>query len=164
MYTQLQTNPTINNIWCIPYENLRLNTNTNARCIEVFPNIPNDAIVIYSSSDEGITVLGYYALDNLNMTRSENYESFKSATIDMQGQDPTREIRRRHCTRIREWIFDNSLKNEEYLRHICLSIVLDLKSIVWFNNRRGEISFYPVADGFVNMGAISYFVNEFMNE
>lgn len=160
MYTQLQTNPTINDdLWCVPYEYMYPNDAI------VFPNgIPNDAFVIYSSSDEGITVLGYYALDNLNMTQSENYESFKSATIDMQGQDPTREIRRRHCTRIREWIFDNSLKNEEYLRHICLSIVLNLKSIVWFNNRRGEISFYPVADGFVNMGAISYFVNEFMNE
>lgn len=172
MYRELQTNPITNNndIWCVPYKNLRLNENTNAKCIDIFPNgIPDDAAVVYSSSEEGIIVLGYYILDGTNMTLSTNYESLKNATIALQKTDPTEQIKQQNCVHIREWIFDNSLRNKEYLRKICNIIVstdwYTSSFIVWFNNSRGEISFYHINnDDFISASAVFYFINEFMNE
>ena len=77
MYQNLQVNPIINDIMCVPYEELRdLNTNTNNRCLETFPQgIPNNAtITVYSPSNNGIIVLGYYVLDALNMSHSAHFD------------------------------------------------------------------------------------------
>ena len=44
MYQNLQVNPIINGIMCVSYEELSLNTNTNNRCLETFPQgIPDNA-------------------------------------------------------------------------------------------------------------------------
>ena len=75
MYQNLQVNPIINGIMCVSYEELSLNTNTNNRCLETFPQgIPDNATIIYSPSDNGIIVLGYYVLDALNMSHSAYFD------------------------------------------------------------------------------------------
>ena len=91
MYQNLQVNPVINDIMCVSYEELSLNTNTNNRCLETFPQgIPNNATIIYSPSDNGIIVLGYYVLDSLNMSHSAYFDFLRDTTFDLkiltQGQ------------------------------------------------------------------------------
>ena len=55
MYRNLQANPIIQEIWCIPYENICLNGILDARCIATFPDgIPQDAYIVYSPSEEGL--------------------------------------------------------------------------------------------------------------
>ena len=169
MYIELHPNPIINGIMCVPFENLRLNDSTHEKCVEVFKNtIPDNATIIYSPSEEGIVVLGYYVLDDANMITSKYYESLRSATIRFQNIDETNRIKKTECVHIKSWVFDNALRNKAYLNTI-LSCIIDYfpyqrKHIIWYDNKQGELCFYPIYRGVVgaNVSALAYFTNDFM--
>ena len=51
MYKKIQIEPTIKDIWSIPFDNLKLNEQTKNRCEELFgDDMDDNAIVIYSTS------------------------------------------------------------------------------------------------------------------
>ena len=51
MYKKIQIEPTIKDIWSIPFDNLKLNDQTKNRCEELFgDDMDDNAIVIYSTS------------------------------------------------------------------------------------------------------------------
>lgn len=170
MYVELHPNPIINEIMCVPFENLRLNDNTYERCVQTLGNIPDDAIIVYSPSEEGILVLGYYVLDDANMVTSKYYESLRNATKHFQGIDETNRIKKTECVHIKTWVFDNALKNKAHLNTILNCIVhffpYNRKHILWYDNKQGEICFYPIYRGVVGgaISALSYFTNDFMNQ
>ena len=171
MYQKLQTNPVIKDLWCIPYETLRENLNTKERCLNVFPQgLPDNSNIVYSSSEEGIIVLGYYVIDDANMTSSKYYESVKSITLQFQGADKTSRINQTDCVHIKTWVFDNSLRNEACLDKIFNSIVLHFpykgKYILWYDNKQGELCFYSIDRGVAGGTncALTYFTNDFMRQ
>ena len=82
MYKKIQIEPTIKDIWTIPFDILKLNEQTKNKCEELFgDDMDDNAIVIYSTSNDGIIVLGYYILDDLNITQSSMYEQLKINTF-----------------------------------------------------------------------------------
>ena len=171
MYRELNPNANINEIMCIPFENLRLNDKTYEKCVEVFKNdIPDDATVIYSPSEKGIVVLGYYVLDSANMVASKYYESLRSATKSFYGVDETNRIKKTECVHIKTWVFDNTLRNKTHLKVILSCIINSFphkrKHILWYDNNQREICFYPIYRGVVgaNISALTYFTNYFMNQ
>lgn len=171
MYRELNPNANINEIMCIPFENLRLNDKTYEKCVEVFKNdILDDATIIYSPSEEGIVVLGYYVLDSANMVTSKYYESLRSAMKCFCDKDETNRIRNTECVHIKTWVFDNALRNKAYLNIIISCIIhscpYERKHILWYDNSQGEICFYPISRGVVgaNISALTYFTNDFMNQ
>ena len=171
MFQRLQENPPINGIMCVPYSNLILNDNTRQRCTDVFGNnIPNESVIVYSPSDDGIVVLGYYVLSNEHMADSECYEYLRARTITLQGEDPTEEIRKFDCICISEWVFDYSLRSRNHLESIFNSIVsghLDgSRHFIWYVNRNRELLFYSIYNrmSIDNTAAVIYFANEFLNE
>lgn len=88
MYKKIQIEPTIKDIWSIPFDNLKLNEQTKNRSEELFgDDMDDNAIVIYSTSDDGIIVLGYYLLDDLNITQSSMYEQLKINTFVFSNKD-----------------------------------------------------------------------------
>lgn len=90
MYQNLQANPIIKNILCVSYTTLQLNENTNRCCAEVFPQgIPDNATIVYSPSDKGIIVLGYYVLDTLNMSESIYFNALRNNTLQYAKFRPT---------------------------------------------------------------------------
>lgn len=171
MYKELQTNPIINDIWCVPFGNLRLIVSTNEKVLQVFEQgLPDNSYIVYTDSDDSIVVLGYYVLDNNNMSKSIYYESLRNVTQELQNIDPTDEINQIDCVHIREWVFDNSLKKENYLNrifNIMISTYLDgNKHIMWFVNKNQQLSFYPIFGNwaFLNIAAIKYLTDAFLNE
>ena len=53
----------------------------------------DNAIVIYSTSNDGIIVLGYYILDDLNITQSSMYEKLKINTFVFSNKDKTADLK-----------------------------------------------------------------------
>ena len=88
MYKKIQIEPTIKDIWSIPFDNLKLNEQTKNRSEELFgDDMDDNAIVIYSTSNDGIIVLVYYILDDLNITQSSMYEQLKINTFVFSNKD-----------------------------------------------------------------------------
>lgn len=170
MYQKLQQNLVINDLWCNPYEVLSENPVAKERCLLVFPNVPDKANIIYSSSAEGIIVLGYYVLDNANLTLSRYYETLRSATLKYRGIDETERIKQIDCIHIKSWVFDDVLRNKTYLYRILNSIICTLPSkethILWYENRQGQLIFYPFCKGVVGgtIRALTHFTNDFLNQ
>ena len=170
MYVELHPNPIINEIMCVPFENLRLNDNTYEKCVQTFRNIPDDAIIVYSTSEEGIVVLGYYILDNLNMKYSDCFDALRENTLRLSGFDPIEKVNQMDCIHIKEWVFDNSLRNKEHLNHIFLNISLACPNesweyMLWYNSIHHSLLFYPIHDmELSNYAAIFYFSDAFLNE
>lgn len=150
MYQNLLVNPVINGIWCVSYETLQLNENTNRRCNETFPQgIPNNAVIIYSSSDNGIVVLGYYVLTIQNITESHLYNVLRDFSINMNGVDHHQSFLNADCYKIEEWVFDNSLNNKQRLFHIFNNIVSSIEvngrlTFLWCDSGFNEIVYYPI--------------------
>lgn len=174
MYQNLQGSPTINDIWSVPYSNLRLNSATNEKCINAFPKgIPEDAFVVYTSSQDnkGIVVLGYYVTDDLDMTHSAYFHTLRELTLQYEGHDPTLDIRNTECVHISEWVFDDSLRNELYLQRIFSIIASSFdkktnKYYIWCDSTHDELLFYSLNkdEYFGYSAAIFYFSRFFMNE
>ncbi len=150
MYQNLQANPIINGIMCVSYEDLCLNTNTNNRCLEVFPRgIPDNATIIYSPSDDGIIVLGYYVLNNQNITESYLYNALRNISRNINGVDHHQSFLNAECHKIEEWVFDNSLNNKQHLFHIFTIIISSIVvheglSFLWCDSGFDEIIYYPI--------------------
>lgn len=173
MYQNLQVNPIINDIMCVSYEVLSLNTNTNNRCLETFQQgIPDNATIIYSPSDNGIIVLGYYVLDALNMSHSAYFDFLRDTTIRFEGFDPRPNVENTTCIHINEWLFDESLRNTRRLQHIFLTIISNINDdvnhyFVWCDSSHKETLFYPInkiENRLSNTNAIFYFSRIFMYE
>lgn len=173
MYQNLQVNPIINGIMCVSYEELSLNTNTNNRCLETFPQgIPDNATIVYSPSDNGIIVLGYYVLDALNMSQSINFEALREATLQYEGFDPRQNVEGASCIHINDWVFDESLRNRITLQHIFLTITSSIEDninhcFIWCDSNNGDILFYPIKrieNRLSNTSAILYFSHMFLYE
>ena len=171
MYIELHPNPIINEIMCIPFETLRLNDKTYEKCVQTLGNdIPDDAIIVYSPSESEIIVLGYYLLDNLNMKYSDYFDALRESTFRLCGFDPIKSVNQIDCIHIKEWIFDNSLRNKEHLSHIFLNITLSCPNengvcMLWNNSIHHSLLFYPIHDmELSNYAAIFYFSDAFLNE
>lgn len=171
MFTELQTNPVINDLWCIPYETLSKNPSTKEKCLTTFPHgLPDNSNIIYSSSDEEIIVLGYYVIDDANITSSKYYESLRNITLQFQGVDETSRIKQTDCVHIKAWVFDNSLKDEAYLENILFGIIRHYphkkRFFLWYDNNQGNLCFYPidksVAGG--SICALTHFKNDFLKQ
>lgn len=173
MFQRLQENPTINGIMCVPYSNLMLNDNTRQRCMDVLGNnIPNEAVIVYSPSDDGIVVLGYYVLDTLNMSQSIYFEVLREATLQYEGFDPRQNVEGSNCIHISDWVFDESLRDRIRLQHIFLTVTSSIEDtinhyFVWCDSSNEDILFYPikrVRNRLANTSAILYFSHMFLYE
>lgn len=173
MYQNLQANPIIKNILCVSYTTLQLNENTNRCCAEVFPQgIPDNATIVYSPSDKGIIVLGYYVLDTLNMSESIYFNALRNNTLQYKDFDPQQEVKSSTCIHIKDWVFDESLRDTIWLRHIFLTIISSIENninnfFVWYDGHKGEVLFYPikmVENPLSITKAIFYFSHKFMYE
>jgi hypothetical protein len=162
MYKKIQIEPTIKDIWSIPFDNLKLNEQTKNRCEELFcDDMDDNAIVIYSTSDDGIIVLGYYLLDDLNITQSSMYEQLKINTFVFSNKDKTADLKEIKCKHISIWTFDESLRNKEYLLHIFEVMTFGNNSYLLWCDGHNEIVFYPLSERYA---AIEYFANAFLKE
>lgn len=162
MYKKIQIEPTIKDIWSIPFDNLKLNEQTKNKCEESFgDDMDDNAIVIYSTSDDGIIVLGYYILDDLNITQSSMYEQLKINTFVFSNKDKTADLKEIKCKHISTWTFDESLRNKEYLLHIFEVMTFGNNSYLLWCDGHNEIVFYPLSERYA---AIEYFANAFLKE
>ena len=92
---------TIKDIWSIPFDSLKLNEQTKNKCEELFgDDMDDNAIVIYSTSNDGIIVLVYYILDDLNITQSSMYEQLKINTFVFSNKDKTADLKEIKCKHI----------------------------------------------------------------
>ena len=170
MFQKFQPAHIINEISLVPYRDMRLNANNNKLCLKVFQKeIPDNAIIVYSSFNDSVVILGYYVIDNLNIIQSRFYESLRSATIAFEGCDLTKEIESIPCIHISEWCFDESLREQRYLQYIFSDIISnndENRSIVWCDNCN-EVFFYPIVRNeniLSNTAAIIYFTDNFIQK
>lgn len=71
MYKKKQENPIINDLWIIRFDVLSSDSKAKFECEHCLPKeFKNSSVIIYSPSDDGIVILGYFNLDNLNITSS----------------------------------------------------------------------------------------------
>lgn len=164
MYRTIQNNPQIESIWVVSYDGLKPCDEHKRRCEECFPDILDDnTMIIYTPSDDGIIVLGYYKLDEVNITQSTMYEQLRMNTLIINEIDLTDELKQKKCMCILSWVLDKSLRSKKYLTTICESIVENTRKqgdLLWCEGRN-EIIFYPLSERYA---AIEYFANAFMNE
>ena len=129
---------------CVPYSNLIHNDNTRQRCIdELSNNISNEAVIVYSLSDDGIVVLGYYILNNQNITESVFYNALRDNSIHSHGIDCHQSFLNAECHKIQEWVFDVSLNNKQHLYHIFSIMISSIDTherLTIYNH------FYPLAE------------------
>jgi len=150
MFQRLQENPTINGIMCVPYSNIMRNDNARQRCIDVLGNIiPNEAVIVYSPSDDGIVVLGYYILNNQNITESVFYNALRDNSINSHGIDCHQSFLNAECHKIQEWVFDVSLNNKQHLYHIFSIMISSIETherltILWCESGFNDIIYYPI--------------------
>ena len=124
-------------------------------------DMDDNAIVIYSTSNDGIIVLGYYILDDLNITQSSMYEQLKINTFVFSNKDKTADLKEIKCKHISTWTFDESLRNKEYLLHIFEVMTFGNNSYLLWCDGHNEIVFYPLSERYA---AIEYFANAFLKE
>lgn len=159
MYRKIQDSAIINDLWIIPFEVLSKNLDAKFKCEQCFPNeLNNNSRIIYNSSDDGIVVLGYYNLDDLNITSFSMFENVKNITLSFYGIDNVEKISQTRCSHICSWVFDYSLKTNEQLKKIVESIVLESKkTLLWFEYNN-DLIFYPIENYPL---AINYFIKAF---
>lgn len=162
MFRKIQEGLINNDILSVPFENLKLNEETKSKCEDCFgENIDDDTIIIYSSSYDGIIVLGYYIIDDLNITQSPMYEQLKTNTRIFGETDKTEDLEQKKCKHICSWVFDESLRNKDYLTHIFEVMTFDNKNYLLWCEGHNEIIFYPLSERYA---AIEYFANTFLKE
>ena len=162
MYKKIQIEPTIKDICSVSFDNLKRNKQTKSKCEECFGNIlDDDTIIIYSSSDDEIIVLGYYVLDDMNITKSSMYKQLKTNTRIFGETDKTEDLEQKKCKHICSWVFDESLRNKDYLTHIFEVMTFDNNNCLLWCEVHNEIIFYPLSERY---SAIEYFANAFMKE
>lgn len=162
MFRKIQEGLIINDIWSVSFENLKLNKNTKSKCENCFgDDIDDETIIIYSSSDDGIIVLGYYVLDDMNIAQSSMYKQLKTNTRIFGGTDKTEDLEQKKCKHICSWVFDESLRNKDYLTHIFEVMTFDNNNCLLWCEGHNEIIFYPLSERYA---AIDYFSNAFLKE
>lgn len=170
MYTHLQQNPQINYILVVEFRNLKQNDKVRTKCTETLQcDLSDDDYIVYSPSDNDITVLGRLVLNDENITTSTMYGSLRNNTTSFYGEDHTERLQQITCRKIEKWIFDESLKNKSHLSQIFSFICRETSKeamILWYEGTE-EIIFYPVINDqmiFARPSAVSYFTNAFLNE
>lgn len=160
MYKKIQENPIINDLWIIRFDVLSSDSKAKFECEHCFPKeLNNNSVIIYSPSDDGIVVLGYFNLDNLSITSSSLFEQIRNITLSFNGIDNIEQLSQIKCSHICSWVFDDSLRTNKHLNKIVESIVIKSKKsfLLWYEYH-DELIFYPLENYYL---AIDYFVKAF---
>ena len=132
----------------------------------LFGEISDDSYIIYSPRDEEAPlILGYFILDTLPITTSEQYPYLLKNTLSQGGEDKTEEFQNMPSIHISEWLFDELLKNETALEQIFELITLggiiqnpQFQTLLWTDY--STFLFYPF-DKMDRNRAIAYFFEGF---
>lgn len=174
MYTNILVEPIDHvNLMCSPFENL--NAQHQQKCRLAFGDVElQNSTIVYSSMADDIVVLGYYILDDANITLSNNYDTFRKFSIRFNNGDPTATLIEMPCVHIMEWVFDNVLRERDRIINIVHNIVFNCaikgQYIVWFDNNRGWLSYYIISNdlpdslSYLYASAIYYLTNELISE
>ena len=169
MYKKLTDLDTVGKIFVVPIENL--NNVMRSQASSVFGDICAGSFIIYTIiSENEVSVLGYFNLDNLPITESPRFSYLNANTVAANEKDSSDELERMPSIHISQWVFDNSLKNKVALNSIFQAITAycnatSKNTMLWTDSN--DLYFYPLRQSDIPFGhnaAIGYFIDKFMNE
>ena len=97
----------------------------------------------------------------MNITQSSMYKQLKTNTRIFGETDKTEYLEQKKCKHICSWVFDESLRNKDYLTHIFEVMTFGNNNCLLWCKGHNEIIFYPLSERYA---AIEYFTNAFLKE
>lgn len=169
MYKKLTDLNIVEKLFVVPIENLSIVLKNQA--FSIFDDIKADSFIIYMiTSEDEVSVLGYFNLDNLPITESPRFAYLNANTVAANEMDSSNELERMPSIHISKWVFDNSLKNKVALNSIFQTITAfcnatSKNTMLWADSN--DLYFYPLKQTDIPFGhnaAIGCFIDKFMNE
>lgn len=169
MYKKLTDIDTVGKVFVVPIENL--NAVMRSQASSIFDDISAGSFIIYTIiSENEVSVLGLFNLDNLPITESPRFSYLNANTVAANEKDSSDELERMPSIHISQWVFDNSLKNKVALNSIFQAITAycnatSKNTMLWTDSN--DLYFYSLRQSDIPFGhnaAIGYFIEKFMNE
>ena len=172
MFKKFSIDFNVEHMMCVPFENAPMEVKTF--CVsELKCDVNNETFAIYCLVNNIPITLGYFQFDDSNIVESKHFESMinftKSFNNNLTSSKDYERFKNRNCKCIKQWFFDDKLRNVNLLETIFDYIITYVDTIkkcdmLWFDGIN-SIVFYPIEknDCISRYAKIkSHFVTEFI--
>lgn len=162
MYREFKQGALNGKIWIIPYDNLN---EENKRVVvdALSDSLDDNSFVIYEIDENTPIYLGYFKLDNTNISLSNLFNTLLHNSILGGTDDPLLALKNEKCLHIDNWVFDKQLGQEKMLDKIFTYITTFVQRpfILWCETGSNLLFHKVNNEPFGQTTAVAYFITYF---